>query len=81
MAGRARSRALAPAVNTAPQPGLRQVPSGLSSALRVALSRSDIREEALNIEWARQSLRQRGLATRYLVKEIDPDCAPLGPEK
>jgi len=32
------------------------------------------------MEWAHDYLGQRGLATRYLVDEIDPACDALGPE-
>ena len=32
------------------------------------------------MEWAQEYLGQRGLATRYLVEEIDPTCDPLGPD-
>ncbi|MEA3291264.1 MAG: aldehyde ferredoxin oxidoreductase N-terminal domain-containing protein, partial [Pseudomonadota bacterium] len=48
--------------------------------LRVNLTQGEISEEPLNMEWADQYLGQRGLATRYLVEEIDPQCDPLGPD-
>ena len=48
--------------------------------LRVDLSEGKIASEPLNMEWAQEYLGQRGLATRYLVEEIDPKCDPLGPE-
>jgi len=48
--------------------------------MRVNLTEGTISEEPLNMEWADQYLGQRGLATRYLVEEIDPKCDPLGPE-
>ena len=41
--------------------------------LRVDLSRGTIKSEALNMEWAQQYIGQRGLATRYLCAEVDPD--------
>ena len=48
--------------------------------LRVNLTKGTVSSEALNMEWAQQYLGQRGLATRYLVEEIDPKCDPLGPD-
>ncbi|MEE9319142.1 MAG: aldehyde ferredoxin oxidoreductase family protein [Granulosicoccus sp.] len=48
--------------------------------LRVNLSNASISEEPLNMEWAHDYLGQRGLATRYLVDEIDPGCDALGPD-
>ena len=48
--------------------------------LRVDLTEGTIESEPLNMDWAQQYLGQRGLATRYLVEEIDPKCDALGPE-
>lgn len=48
--------------------------------LRVNLSKGTCVEEALNMEWAGAFLGQRGLATKYLVEEIDPQCDALGPD-
>ena len=48
--------------------------------LRVNLSEGTLVAEELNREWADQYLGQRGLATKYLVEEIAPDCDPLGPD-
>ncbi|MFK7995013.1 MAG: aldehyde ferredoxin oxidoreductase family protein [Granulosicoccus sp.] len=48
--------------------------------LRVNLTSGSVTEEPLNMEWAHDYLGQRGLATRYLVDEIDPACDALGPE-
>jgi len=48
--------------------------------LRVNLTEGTIEPEPLNMEWAQQYLGQRGLATRYLVEEIDPKCDALGPD-
>ena len=48
--------------------------------LRINLSNGKISDEPLNMEWARQYLGQRGLATKYLSEEIDPKCDPLSPE-
>jgi aldehyde:ferredoxin oxidoreductase len=48
--------------------------------LRVDLSRGSCVAEALNMEWAQQFLGQRGLATKYLVEEIDPTIDPLSPD-
>ena len=48
--------------------------------LRINLTNGSIKEEPLNMEWARDYLGQRGLATRYLAEEIDPKCDALGPD-
>jgi len=48
--------------------------------LRVNLSKGTAKAEPLNMEWARQYLGQRGLASKYLVEEIDPKCDALGPD-
>ncbi|MEX2523980.1 MAG: aldehyde ferredoxin oxidoreductase family protein [Gammaproteobacteria bacterium] len=48
--------------------------------LRINLTKGDISQEALNMEWAQQYLGQRGLASKYLVEEIDPECDALGPD-
>jgi aldehyde:ferredoxin oxidoreductase len=48
--------------------------------LRVNLTSGSVTSEPLNMEWAQEYLGQRGLATKYLVEEIDPACDPLGPD-
>jgi NAD-dependent dihydropyrimidine dehydrogenase PreA subunit len=48
--------------------------------LRVNLSKGTCKSEPLNMEWAQQYLGQRGLATKYLVAEVDPKVDPLSPE-
>ncbi len=48
--------------------------------LRINLTEGTCQAEPLNMEWAGQYLGQRGLATKYLVEEVDPKCNPLGPE-
>ncbi len=48
--------------------------------LRVDLTRGEVNEEALNMDWAADYVGQRGLATRYLVEETDPRCDALGPD-
>lgn len=48
--------------------------------LRVNLTAGSCTHEALNMEWAQQFLGSRGLATRYLMAEIDPKVDPLAPE-
>ena len=47
--------------------------------LRVNLT-GEIHTEALNPEWARQTLGGAGLATRYLFELTAPGIDPLGPE-
>ncbi|KAI5912793.1 aldehyde ferredoxin oxidoreductase family protein [Thauera sp. 2A1] len=48
--------------------------------LRVDLAGGTCREEPLNMEWAQEYLGSRGLATKYLVSEIDPRVDPLSPD-
>ncbi len=48
--------------------------------LRVNLTEGSISNEPLNMEWANDYLGQRGLATKYLTEEIDPNCDALGPD-
>jgi len=48
--------------------------------MRVDLGKGTITEEPLNMKWADQYLGQRGLASKYLVEEIDPNCDALGPD-
>ena len=46
--------------------------------LRVNLSNGSCTPEALNMDWAKDYLGQRGLASKYLCEEVDPKCDPLG---
>jgi len=48
--------------------------------LRINLSSGEITSEPLNEEWKNDYLGSRGLATKYLSEEIDPECDPLGPD-
>jgi len=48
--------------------------------LRVNLAEGTCTPEALNMEWARQYLGQRGLASKYLIEETDPNIDALSPE-
>jgi aldehyde:ferredoxin oxidoreductase len=48
--------------------------------LRVNLSAGTCVPEPLNMEWAMDYLGSRGLASKYLVEEIDPKVDPLSPE-
>jgi aldehyde:ferredoxin oxidoreductase len=45
--------------------------------LRVNLTTGSVKSEPLNMTWARQYLGSRGLASKYLVSEIDPKVDPL----
>jgi aldehyde:ferredoxin oxidoreductase len=45
--------------------------------IRVNLTTGEIKSEALNMDWARQYLGQRGLATKYFINEVDPKVDPL----
>lgn len=48
--------------------------------LRVNLSEGSVKSEPLNMEWAKEYVGQRGLATRYFVDEVDPKIDPLSAE-
>lgn len=48
--------------------------------LRVDLSAGTCVSEPLNMEWAHDYLGQRGLATKYLMQEIDPAIDALSPD-
>lgn len=48
--------------------------------LRVNLTEGTCKTEPLNMEWASQYLGSRGLASKYLVEEIDPKVDPMSPE-
>ena len=48
--------------------------------LRVNLTEGTCTDEPLNMQWADEYLGSRGLATKYLVSEIDPKVDPLAPE-
>ena len=50
------------------------------NVLRVNLSKGTCTSEPLNMDWAREYIGQRGLATRYFVEEVDPKVDPLAPE-
>ncbi|HCE07946.1 MAG TPA: aldehyde ferredoxin oxidoreductase, partial [Oxalobacteraceae bacterium] len=48
--------------------------------LRVDLTAGTCESEKLNMQWARDYVGQRGLATKYFVEEVDPAVDPLTPE-
>ena len=48
--------------------------------LRVNLTAGTCTSEPLNMEWAEAFLGQRGLATKYLMEEMDPAADALGPD-
>jgi aldehyde:ferredoxin oxidoreductase len=45
--------------------------------LRVNLTKGTCTPEDLNMDWAKDYLGQRGLATKYIVEEVDPEVDPL----
>ncbi|CAA6804135.1 MAG: Tungsten-containing aldehyde:ferredoxin oxidoreductase (EC [uncultured Thiotrichaceae bacterium] len=51
-----------------------------NKVLRVNLTEGTLRYEPLNQEWVKDYLGQRGLGTRYLVDEVDPEVDALSPE-
>ena len=48
--------------------------------LRVNLTNGTISSEPLRMDWAKEFLGSRGLASKYLTTEIDPKVDPLAPE-
>src|SRR5512137_2289929 len=50
------------------------------NVLRVNLEAGTCTTEPLNMAWAHDYLGQRGLATKYLVSEIDPKVDPFSPD-
>ena len=48
--------------------------------LRVNLGAGTCTPEPLNMKWANDYLGSRGLASKYLVEEIDPKVDPLSPD-
>ncbi|HEY1102427.1 MAG TPA: aldehyde ferredoxin oxidoreductase family protein [Burkholderiaceae bacterium] len=48
--------------------------------LRVNLTAGTCTSEPLNMEWARAYIGSRGLASKYLISEIDPKVDALAPE-
>ncbi|MHB1125126.1 MAG: aldehyde ferredoxin oxidoreductase family protein [Ramlibacter sp.] len=47
--------------------------------LRVDLTNGLVKSEPLNMDWARAYIGSRGLASKYLVEEMDPKTDPLSP--
>jgi len=45
--------------------------------LRVNLTAGTVKSEPLNMDWARTYIGSRGLATKYIVEEVDPKVDPL----
>jgi aldehyde:ferredoxin oxidoreductase len=50
------------------------------NVLRVNLAAGTCTTEPLNMTWAHEYLGQRGLATKYLVSEVDPKVDPFSPD-
>ena len=48
--------------------------------IRVDLTNKIIKIEKLNMDYAKEYLGGRGLGTKYLYEEIDPQIDPLSPE-
>ncbi len=48
--------------------------------LRVNLTAATCTAEPLNMQWAKDYVGQRGLATKYYVEEVDPKADPLSEE-
>lgn len=54
--------------------------SYMGRLLRVDLTKGKVSFEPLDMEIARGFIGGRGLGIRYLLKEVPPQCDPLGPE-
>ena len=54
--------------------------SWAKKVLRVNLSKGTCTAEPLKMEWAKEYLGQRGLATKYYVSEVSPKVDPLSPD-
>jgi aldehyde:ferredoxin oxidoreductase len=54
--------------------------SWTKKVLRINLSAGTCTPEPLNMAWANEYLGQRGLASKYLVEEVDPKVDPLSPD-
>jgi aldehyde:ferredoxin oxidoreductase len=52
----------------------------MGKLLRVNLTRGEVIEEKLHVEWTRKFIGGAGLATRYLYEEVPKGIDPLGPE-
>ncbi len=48
--------------------------------LRVNLTKGEASIESLNMEWARDYLGERGLASKYLAQSMDPKADAMSPE-
>ena len=48
--------------------------------LRVDLTKGTVEAEPLNMEWANAYLGERGLATKYLMENMDPKADAMGPD-
>ena len=48
--------------------------------LRVNLTAGTCVSEPINMKWAKEYLGSRGLASKYLVEELDPKVDPLSAE-
>lgn len=48
--------------------------------LRINLTNGTVKSEPLNMDWAQKYLGQRGLATKYLIEEMDPKADAMGPD-
>jgi len=53
--------------------------SWAGKVLRVNLTAGTCKPEPLNMQWARDYIGQRGLATKYFVEEVDAKVDPLSP--
>ncbi|MEL7047833.1 MAG: aldehyde ferredoxin oxidoreductase family protein [Pseudomonadota bacterium] len=48
--------------------------------LRIDLTNGTVKTEPLNMDWAMKYIGQRGLASKYLVEELNPKVDPLSPD-
>ncbi len=48
--------------------------------LRINLTNGEVKEEPLNMDWAFQYIGERGLASKYLMENMDPKTDAMSPE-
>lgn len=51
-----------------------------NNVLRIDLSKKEVKQEPLKMEWAEKYIGSKGLAIKYLYEELKPGIDPLSPE-
>lgn len=50
------------------------------TVLRIDLTKGEVHKDPLNMDWAREYMGERGLATKYLYEMMDPKADAMGPD-